>query len=63
MISGGVPEQGMIKLCGVDGCCPSVDFTDPQKVVVNDDFGGRVQLSREQWDDLKTKFASKFSQD
>lgn len=52
------PEKGTVKLCGVQGCCPSVDFTDPQKVVLKDDFGGQVQLTRDQWQDLKARFAS-----
>lgn len=51
-------EEGIVKLCAVNGCCPSVDFTDPNKVVLQDDLGGKVQLSREEWQDLKTKFAS-----
>ena len=50
------PEMGTVKLCGVQGCCPTVDFTDPEKVVLADDFGGTVQLTREQWTELKTRF-------
>lgn len=53
------PEQGRVQLCGVKNCCPSVDFTDPKQVVLKDDFNGRIQLTLEQWQDLKTKFASK----
>jgi len=49
--------MGMVKLCGVQGCCPTVDFTNPGKVVLADDFGGKVQLTREQWTELKTRFA------
>ena len=52
-------EKGIIELCGVQGCCPTVDFSDTDKVVLRDDFGGKVQLTREQWADLKAKFASK----
>lgn len=52
-----MPEQGKVKLCGVQGCCPEVDFTNPEQVVLRDDFGGSVQLTRDQWSDLKTKFA------
>lgn len=51
-------ETGIVRLCGVQGCCPTVDFTDPQKVVLKDDFGGQVQLTLDQWQDLKAKFAS-----
>ncbi len=50
-------EIGKITLCGVQGCCPTVDFTDPEKVVLTDDHGGRVQLTKAEWQDLKTKFA------
>ena len=59
MTSHRTPEMGMVKLCGVQGCCPTVDFTDPEKVVLADDFGGKVQLTREQWTELKTRFAQK----
>jgi len=51
-------EKGIVKLCGVQGCCPTIDFTDPQKVVLKDDFGGHVQLTQVQWQDLKARFAS-----
>lgn len=53
------PEKGIVKLCGVQGCCPTVDFTDPQKVVLKDDFDGQIQLTQDQWQDLKVRFASK----
>lgn len=53
------PEQGRIALCGVQGCCPTVDFTEPTTVFIRDDFGGKVQLTREQWQDLKNKFTGK----
>jgi len=42
-------EKGVISLCGVQGCCPTIDFTDPQKIVFRDDFGGKVQLTQAQW--------------
>ena len=50
------PEKGKISLCGTQGCCPTVDFSDPSKVVLKDDLGGHVELTRKQWQDLKTKF-------
>ena len=53
------PEMGTVKLCGVQGCCPTIDFTDSENVVLKDDFGGTVKLTREQWTELKTRFASK----
>jgi len=51
------PEKGIVKLCGTQGCCPTVDFTNPQEVVLKDDFGGQVKLTSEQWQDLKTRFS------
>lgn len=53
------PERGTVQLCGVFGCCPTVDFTDPKVVVLKDDFNGKVQFTPEQWQDLKNKFAPK----
>jgi len=55
-------EVGMVKLCGLRGCCPTVDFTDPEKVILADDLGGKVQLTRAEWTDLKTRFAQKSDQ-
>jgi len=55
----GTFEQGRVKLCGVQGCCPTIDFTDPKKILIEDDFGGKVQLTGEQWQDLKAKFGLK----
>jgi hypothetical protein len=56
MAPGRVPEQGVVTLCGVQGCCPTVDFTNPQKVVLRDDHGGQVQLTPQEWAELKSKF-------
>jgi hypothetical protein len=53
------PEKGIVRMCGVQGCCPTIDFTNPLKIVLKDDFGGKVQLTPDQWQDLKTKFVSK----
>ncbi|MFZ3073912.1 MAG: hypothetical protein WA093_02150 [Minisyncoccales bacterium] len=50
-------EKGTVKLCGVNGCCPTIDFANPLKVTLRDDFGGMVRLTRDQWQDLKAKFA------
>lgn len=55
-------EKGVVKLCGVQGCCPTIDFTDPKKVVLKDDFGGQIQLTRDQWQNMKAKFASQSEQ-
>jgi len=52
-------EKGKVTLCGTSGCCPTVDFTDPNEVVFRDDFGGKVRLMREEWEELKAKFFTK----
>ncbi|PIP30452.1 hypothetical protein COX25_04630 [bacterium (Candidatus Howlettbacteria) CG23_combo_of_CG06-09_8_20_14_all_37_9] len=54
-----VSEKDIVTLCGVQGCCPTIDFTDSQNVILKDDFGGRVQLTRNEWEELKTKFSQK----
>jgi len=46
-------EQGVQTLCGVQGCCPTVDFTNPDEVVMKDDHGGMVRLTRAEWNELK----------
>lgn len=45
-----------VKLCAVNGCCPTVTV-NPNMVVIEDDFGGKVQLTKDQWNDLKQKAA------
>lgn len=43
-------------LCGVQGCCPSVEVNhDTGKVVIKDDFGGTVTLTKEEWIDAQRK--------
>lgn len=42
------------KMCGVQGCCPTVE-RDADKVIFRDDFGGKVVLTIEQWDDLVSR--------
>lgn len=51
------PEKGVVSLCGTSGCCPTIDFTDQEKIVLKDDFGGQVQLTQDQWQDLKVQFS------
>lgn len=50
-------EKGVVTLCGVQGCCPTVDFTSPDEVVLRDDHGGTVKLTRAEWAELKQTFA------
>jgi len=49
-------EPVRIKLCGVSGCCPEVEIHhDSNKVIITDDYGGKVTLTKEQWKEAKTK--------
>lgn len=50
------PETGVLTLCGTQGCCPTVDFTNPNEVVFRDDHGGVVKLTRTEWSELKKTF-------
>ncbi|MDO8594123.1 MAG: hypothetical protein Q7R93_01230 [bacterium] len=50
-------ERGVITLCGVQGCCPTVDFRNKRTVVLKDDHGGQVKLTRREWNELKANFA------
>lgn len=47
-------ENKVVTLCGVQGCCPTVEFTG-DGVVLRDDFDGKVQLNANEWADLVTK--------
>lgn len=39
-----------IQLCGVQGCCPTVEIHhSSDKVIITDDDGGKVTLTKEQW--------------
>jgi hypothetical protein len=44
------------KLCGTQGCCPTVSKAG-DKVAIVDDDGGHVTLTKAQWEDLRTKMA------
>lgn len=46
-------ETGVLTLCGVQGCCPTVDFTNPEEIVLRDDHGGMVRLTQAEWGELK----------
>ncbi|MDQ7814638.1 MAG: hypothetical protein RDU25_02450 [Patescibacteria group bacterium] len=46
-------QQDIVTLsCGVQGCCPTVDFTEKESVTIRDDFGGCVKLTAAQWQAL-----------
>ncbi len=48
-----LPKPGVLTLCGTKGCCPTVDFTNPNEVVFKDDHGGTVRLTQAEWKELK----------
>lgn len=44
-----------VRLCGVKGCCPIVEVHHAVgKVIITDDDGGRVTLTKEQWQEALT---------
>lgn len=47
-------EIRVIKLCGVQGCCPELHLSE-DGVRIKDDFGGSVQLTKKEFQDLKDK--------
>lgn len=46
-------ETQKITLCGTQGCCPTVEISD--NVVIADDFGGKVTLTKAQWKEAVNK--------
>lgn len=45
-----------LTLCAVQGCCPTIEIHhESGKVVITDDDGGKVTLTREQWKDAVTR--------
>lgn len=43
-------------LCGVQGCCPTVEVDHAaEKLVIKDDFGGSVTLTKSEWRDALEK--------
>ncbi|MBI2984711.1 MAG: hypothetical protein HYY50_03740 [Candidatus Kerfeldbacteria bacterium] len=50
-----VPNITRHTLCGVQGCCPTVEINhDSDEVTIADDFGGKVKLTKEQWREART---------
>lgn len=44
----------IVALCGVQGCCPTAEFT-VDSVILRDDFEGRVTLTRDEWSGFLAK--------
>lgn len=44
-------ESSKMILCGVQGCCPTIELKE-KEVIIKDDFGGKVKLNKDQWNDL-----------
>lgn len=49
--AGGTFQPQVVTLCGVQGCCPTVTI-EKNKVVITDDNGGEVNLTREEFGEL-----------
>lgn len=41
----------VIRGCGVQGCCPTIEYKDDQ-VFVKDDFNNVAKMSKKQWKEL-----------
>jgi len=41
----------IVKGCGVQGCCPTVEYKGDE-VFVRDDFNNTVKMTLQQWKDL-----------
>ncbi len=55
-INGSDTKVTRIRLCGVQGCCPVVEiYHDSNKIIITDDDGGKVKLTKEQWREIFTK--------
>jgi hypothetical protein len=48
-----IPAKVMT-LCGVAGCCPTVELSE-KGALIKDDFGGKVVLNKDEWNDLVKK--------
>ncbi len=59
MSKGSYSEKGVITLCGSCQSCPEVDFTQIGFVLIRDDFGGQVKLTKQQWSEMKKVFVEK----
>ena len=42
-------------LCGRQKCCPELHTASNGTISITDDYGGIVTMTKEQWDDIKTR--------
>lgn len=54
-------EDKKIVLCGVQGCCPTLEIKG-KLVTISDDFGNKVKLSKEQLKNLIKIAQNKYNQ-
>ncbi|MGH2732334.1 MAG: hypothetical protein ACRDJF_06715 [Actinomycetota bacterium] len=54
MLSVPYEKTRTVTLCHTEKCCPTLRF-EPDGVVLEDDFGGKVRLTPEQWADLVSR--------
>jgi hypothetical protein len=48
-----------IKLtCGVQGCCPEIEINE-KNVFIVDDYGNKVQMTRDQWNHFVDQYEQK----
>lgn len=48
-------DEIIVNLCGKGkGCCPTI-AVNSEEVTIEDDFGGKVKLTKEEFEILKTK--------
>lgn len=49
-------EVKKFTLCGVQGCCPTVEVNSAaKKIFISDDFGGKVVLTDKEWQEAVEK--------
>ncbi len=44
----------IVALCGVQGCCPTAEFTG-DSVILRDDVEGKMTLTRDEWSGFLAK--------
>ncbi len=56
MINNSKTNVTRVQLCGVQGCCPTVEiYHDSDTIIITDDNGGKITLTKKQWREALTK--------